>query len=239
MTPTAPVDAPLVDVAIIGGTGKLGMALAARFARAGHVVAIGSRVASKAVDAAATVTERLGYLSTTVYGAENAAAAAIEGVVVVAVPYDGLNDDLRELAPSIGERVVVSAVVPVRFVTGEGPTHVDVPEGSAGERLAAMLPAARVVGALQTLSFVTLRDIDRDVDSDIILTGDDAAAKTTVAALLTSLGGGRMIDGGPLRNSRYVEQLTVLLLSMNKHYRRHTGVRISDLPDELVRGSWT
>ncbi len=157
---------------------------------------------------------------------------------MIAVPYEGLDEIVGGLVEPIGDRIVVSAVVPMRFVPGAGAVTVDVAEGSACERIAATLPAARVVGALQTLSYVTLRDADRPVDSDIVLTGDDAGAKAAVAQLLGALAGARVVDGGGLRNSRLVEQLTVLLVSINARYRRHTGVRITDLPDDLV-ATWT
>jgi NADPH-dependent F420 reductase len=235
VTPT-PASMPdrAIEVGLIGGTGKLGTALAARFARAGHSVVIGSRVASRAIDAAAAIEQQLGSVPGRVRGAPNTTAAAVAGVVVIAIPYEGLRDVVAELARPTTGGIVVSAVVPVRFVKGEGPSHIDVREGSACEEIAALLPGARVIGALQTLSFVTLRNLDSDIGSDIILTGDDAAAKSTVAALLTSLAGIRTIDGGALRNSRYVEQLTVLLLAINSRYGRHTGIRITDLPDDLV-----
>lgn len=235
MTPT-PASMPDValEVGLIGGTGRLGTALAARFASAGHSVVIGSRVASRAIDAAAAIEQQLGSVPGQVRGAANTTAAAVAGVVVIAIPYEGLRDVVTELAGPTSGGIVVSAVVPVRFVKGEGPSRIDVREGSACEEIAALLPGARVIGALQTLSFVTLRNLDSDIGSDIILTGDDAAAKSTVAALLASLAGVRTIDGGALRNSRYVEQLTVLLLAINSRYRRNTGIRITDLPDDLV-----
>ena len=230
----ASIAQPARTVGIVGGTGKLGMALAARFASAGLSVVIGSRVAAKAIDAATTMGQRLPPRAGMIIGADNATACAVDGVVIIAVPYEGLDDIIADLAQSIGDRVVVSTVVPVRFVKGEGPWQIDVPAGSACEQIAAQLPGARVVGGLQTLSFVTLRELDRPVDSDVILTGDDDSAKALVARLLAALGDVRMIDGGGLRNSRFVEQLTVLLLSINTRYRRHAGVRITDIPEDLV-----
>jgi NADPH-dependent F420 reductase len=228
------VDQSARTVGIVGGTGKLGMALTARFAGAGISVVIGSRVAARAIDAAATFGEGVPSGAGSVVGADNATACAVDGVVIIAVPYDGLDDIVSGLAASIGDRIVVSTVVPLRFVKGEGPASTAVPAGSACEQIAAQLPGARVVGALQTLSYVTLKDLARSVDSDIILTGDDAAAKAVVAHLLSALRGARVIDGGALRNSGFVEQLTVLLLSINARYRRHAGVRITDIPDHLV-----
>jgi NADPH-dependent F420 reductase len=230
----ASIDQPVRAVGIVGGTGKLGMALAARLASAGVSVVIGSRVVVKAVDAASTLADTVGADAGAIVGADNATACAVDGVVIIAVPYEGIDDIIAGLVEPIGARIVVSTVVPMRFVKGQRPRQVDVPAGSACEQIAAQLPSARVVGALQTLSYVTLRDLGRSVDSDVILTGDDDAAKSAVAGLLSALHGARMIDGGALRNSRFVEQLTVLLLSINGRYRRHTGVRVTDLPDELI-----
>ena len=225
-------------VGIVGGTGKLGLALAVRLASAGHPVVIGSRVPSRAVDAAATLSQDVPATASTITGAENSAACAAAEVVIVAVPYDGLDAIVSDIAPSIGDRIVVSAVVPMRFVRGEGAAAVDVPAGSAAEHIARELPSAHVVGALQTISYVTLRDVNTSLDSDIVLTGDDDAAKAIVADLLAGLRDVRMIDGGGLRSSRFVEQLAVLLVSINARHRRHSGVRITDLPDDVVAAHW-
>jgi NADPH-dependent F420 reductase len=225
------------NVGIAGGTGKLGTALALRLASAGNTVVIGSRSVGRAVETATTISAALRGDGGAVTGGDNAAACAVDGVVIITVPYEGLDDTLAGLAGAIGDRIVVSTVVPMRFVSGDGFSAVDVPAGSASEQVAAQLPAARVVGALQTLSYVVLRDLTRAVDSDVILTGDDHRAKRVVAHLLSTLAGVRIVDGGALRNSRHVEQLTVLLLSINGRYRRHTGVRITDLPDSAL-GGW-
>ncbi len=227
-------DRSVCSVGIVGGTGKLGTALALRLATAGHNVVLGSRVAARAAAAALDLSRELPGSAGTITGADNARSCAVDGIVVIAVPYDGLDDIIRPLAPAIGDRVVVSAVVPARFIKGEGPSAIDVAAGSACEQIAAQLPRARVVGALQTLSHVTLRDIASPVESDVVLTGDDLAAKADAARLLADIAGLRTVDGGALCNSRFVEQLTVLLLSINARYRRHTGVRITDLDDRLV-----
>ena len=225
------------SVALIGGTGKLGSALAARFARAGHEVVIGSRDAARAEQSASALAEALGEGGAPrVRGTGNALAAAATDVVVLTVPFDAQVATLRGLADAADGRIVVSTSVPVRFVAGAPPIHVDVAEGSASEQVAALLPRARVVGALHTVSSATLAKLDRPLDADVLITGDDQAAKTVVAELVRSLPGLRVVDGGPLRNARYVEELTVLLLAINMRVRRNTGVRITNLPDDLAFG---
>jgi 8-hydroxy-5-deazaflavin:NADPH oxidoreductase len=220
-------------VALVGGTGKLGSALAARFAQAGYDVVIGSRDAAKAEQAAAALAQAIAG-GGRVSGGANADAVAAAQVVVVTVPFEAQEATLRDLAGAVGERVVISTAVPLRYVEGIGPTHVDVAEGSASQQVAALLPHARVVGALHTVSSATLARTEGRLDADVLITGDDAAAKVVVARLLGSLAGLRVVDAGPLRNSRYVEQVTVLLLSINKRVQRSTGVRIVNLPDELA-----
>jgi NADPH-dependent F420 reductase len=225
---------PVAVVALIGGTGKLGTALAARFARAGHDVVIGSRDAGRAAQVASRLAGAGEGVGGHVRGATNADAVAASDVVVITVPFDAQAATLRDLAGAVGERVAVSTAVPVRFVDGDGPIHVDVDAGSASEQAAVLLPRARVVGALHTVSSAKLAKLDNALDGDVLITGDDADAKVTVAGLLASLGGIRAVDAGPLRNSRYVEQLTVLLLSINTRVRRNTGIRVTNLPDELA-----
>lgn len=224
-----------MTVALIGGTGKLGSALAARFARAGHRVVIGSRDAGRAEQAASMLAQAIrGGGSPEVRGTGNAVAAAMADVVVVTVPFDAQEDTLLGLADAVADRVLVSTAVPVRFRQQMAPVHVEVKQGSASEQVAALLPRARVVRALHTISSTRLANLNRDLDADILVTGDDAYAKMVVAELLGSLPGARVVDGGPLCNSRYVEQLTVLLLTINARVHRNTGVRITNLPDELA-----
>ena len=220
-------------VALVGGTGKLGSALALRLALGGHRVVIGSRDAARARQSAAEANDRLGARLHPIAGDSNGRAVEHADVVVVTVPYDAQAATLRDLAAAVGDRVVVSTAVPVRF-TGGQPEHVAVPEGSACEQVAVLLPGARVVGALHTVSSATLGKLDREVAADVIVTGDDDGAKRVAAGILSALPGVRAVDGGPLRNARYVEQFTVLLLAINMRARRNTGIRITNLPDEMT-----
>jgi NADPH-dependent F420 reductase len=220
-------------IALIGGTGKLGSGLAARLARAGHDVVIGSRDPVRAEAAAHAVVDALsGEHVVRVRGAANDAAAAAAEVVVLAVPFDAQRVTVEGLAAAVGDRVVVSTAVPVDFVKGSSPVHVEVEEGSAAEQVAALLPGARVVGALHTVSSAKLGRLDRQLDGDVLVTGDDHPAKVVVADVLASLPALRPVDAGPLENSRHVERLAVLLLTINGRTRRNTGVQITNLPDD-------
>jgi 8-hydroxy-5-deazaflavin:NADPH oxidoreductase len=223
------------SVGLLGGTGRSGPGLALRFAMAGVRVHIGSRDAAKGIEAAEKVSTRLAALGREgageVTGHTNAEAAALTQTVFVTVPYEGQQALLRELAPALAGRVVVSTVVPMRWDPALGPVAVEVAEGSAAEQAAALAPGARVVAGFHSLSSAVLGNPARRVGSDVIVTGDDAEAKKLVIELAELIGGVRGVDGGPLRYARFSEGLTVLLLSINRVHKAHTGVVITDLPD--------
>jgi 8-hydroxy-5-deazaflavin:NADPH oxidoreductase len=218
-------------IALIGGTGPEGRGLATRFALAGHTVVIGSRDAARATHAAVEVTARLqaaGHANLAVAGAANADAAAGAELVVLAVPYEAQRTTLEALEPALAAKIVIDAVVPVRFE--RGPRPIEVPEGSAAEQAAALLPRSRVIGAFHTIAAETLLDPTAALHEDVLVTGDDAEAKALVRALAEEIAGVRTVDAGPLRYSRFVEGITVLLIGINGRYHAHAGVRIEGLP---------
>jgi 8-hydroxy-5-deazaflavin:NADPH oxidoreductase len=222
-------------VALLGGTGKLGPGLAMRFARAGIPVLIGSRDAEKGVAAAAEITAKLqaaGPGAAPVEGMDNLWAAERGRVAVITVPFEGQAGLLPGLAKALDGKVVVSTAVPVRFAEGVGPVHVDVPEGSAAQQAAAMLPGAHLAGAFHSVSSAELKRLSRDVEGDVIVTGDDAEAKATAMELVRLVPALRPVDGGPLHCARYCEELTVLLLTVNAIHRTHAGVLLTNLPPE-------
>jgi NADPH-dependent F420 reductase len=163
-----------------------------------------------------------------VTGAENKGAAAQADVAVVAVPYEAQAATLDALKEALTGKVVISAVVPVRFERGARP--VEVLEGSAAEQAAVLLPESKVIGAFHTVSAVTLQDPAARIDEDVLITGDDAEAKALVRELVESLLGARAVDAGPLRYSRFVEGITVLLIGINGRYKSHAGIRVTGLP---------
>lgn len=222
------------SVALLGGTGRSGPGLALRFALKGVRVHIGSRDASKGVEAARAVAARLEELGHGrvggVSGHTNAEAATVADTVFLTVPYEGQAALLRELARTLDGRIVVSTVVPMRWDGALGPVAVEVPEGSAAEQAAALCPGARVVAGFHSLSSAVLSKPDRRIDADVVVMGDDGGAKRVAMDLAELIDGVRAVDGGALRYARFSEGLTVLLLSINRVYRAHTGVVITDLP---------
>jgi 8-hydroxy-5-deazaflavin:NADPH oxidoreductase len=216
------------SVAIIGGTGPLGKGLAARLVRAGVAVALGSRRPERAREAAEEVRGWLGDDAPALGAGGNAEVVADADVVVVAVPYDGLEPILEQLGETLAGRLVVSAVNPLTF-DDRGPLPVPVAEGSAAERVAARCPGARVVAALHSVSSRELKRLAVPLDDDVPVLGDDEEAVAEVASLLGRIEGCRPVAAGPLRLSRVAEDLTCLLLSVNRRHRAHTGMRFSRL----------
>ena len=149
---------------------------------------------------------------------------------MITVPYDGHRATLESLRAVLAGKIVVDAAVPMLF--DRGPRPIEVEEGSATEEAAAVLPESRVIGAFHNLSAEVLLDPQASVDADVLVTGNDAEAKSAVRALAEQIEGVRAVDAGPLRFSRFVENLTVLLIGINGRYRAHTGVRIAGLPAE-------
>jgi NADPH-dependent F420 reductase len=200
-------------VAIIGGTGAEGLGLALRFSRAGCRVLIGSRDLARAQAGAARVPGATGLL--------NVAAAAQAEFVVLTVPatkrvhaLDSVRDHLRPGAILID-------------------TSVHIPPDPAAEPLRPP-PGVALVVAFQTVSAQLLQDAGRPLDSDVLLCGDDAAAKAGVAALIHLLPGARPVDAGPLKSAPLLESLASLLIAINRRYKvKHSGVRITGLPDPL------
>ncbi|MGH3508866.1 MAG: NADPH-dependent F420 reductase [Nocardioidaceae bacterium] len=213
------------DVAVIGGTGPQGKGLAYRFARHGRSVVIGSRSAERAAAAAAEIAARVP--TATVAGATNRDAAESAPLVVVAVPYDGHDALVTELADVFAGRTVISCVNPLGF-DKLGPFGLAVPAGSAAEALAALAPGAAVVGAFHHVSAVTLWGPSEYLDhEDVLVCGDDPAAKQTVIELARTVTGRDGVDAGPLRMARQLEPLTAVLINVNKRYKVRSGIRVA------------
>jgi NADPH-dependent F420 reductase len=219
-------------VGILGGTGDQGHGLARRFALAGlRVVMIGSRDAGRAA-ARADVLNRdvsTGDGALQVSGASNADVCTAADIVVVAVPYEGHAATLEALRPRLAGKIVVDCVNPLGF-DERGAYPIPVPAGSAAQEAAELLPDSRVVAAFHHTSAVQLLDPERStVDMDVLVLGDDRAATDTVQALAGLIPGMRGIYAGRLRNAGQVEALTANLVAINRRYKAHAGVRITDV----------
>jgi NADPH-dependent F420 reductase len=209
-------------VGILGGTGDQGRGLALRLAMAGLTVTVGSRSAERAVSAAA----ELGH---GVAGLGNAECAEGADIVIVAVPWDGHADLLRDMRPHLAGKTVIDCVNPLGF-DKQGAFALTVPEGSAAEQAASILSESSVVAAFHHVSAVLLLDPSYDtIDTDILVLGDDRAATDAVERLIALIPGMRGVFAGRLRNAHQVEALTANLISVNRRYKAHAGIRVTDV----------
>jgi NADPH-dependent F420 reductase len=194
----------------------------------GYRVLIGSRQAERAQAAAADVIDSIAR-SAQVEGMTNDAAAEAADVVVVAVPWEGHELLLQSLAPSLAGKIVVDCVNPLGF-DNRGAFALEVPEGSAAEQAASLLTDSTVVAAFHHVSAILLLDRDVEaIETDVLVLGDDRAATDLVQGLVDQIPGMRGVYGGRLRNTRQVEAFTANLVSINRRYKAHAGLRITDV----------
>ncbi|WP_330457535.1 NADPH-dependent F420 reductase [Streptomyces sp. NBC_00820] len=220
-----PWDLPDVSglvVGVLGGTGPQGKGLAHRLAKAGQKVIIGSRAAERAQAAA----EELGY---GVEGADNAETARRSDIVIVAVPWDGHGATLTALREDLAGKLVVDCVNPLGF-DKQGAYALTPEEGSAAQQAAALLPDSRVTAAFHHLSAVLLEDPEtEEINTDVMVLGDKRADTDLVQALAGRIPGMRGVYAGRLRNAHQVEGLVANLISVNRRYKAHAGLRVTDV----------
>jgi NADPH-dependent F420 reductase len=221
-------DPTTATIGILGGTGDQGRGLAYRFARAGLRVVIGSRTPERATSAAAEIAAMPG-VTGQVVGQENADCARAAEIVIVAVPWDGHAETLSALREPLAGKVVVDCVNPLGF-DAHGPYAVPVAEGSAAQQAESLLPSSRVCAAFHHVSSVLLSDpAVETVELDVMVLGDDRAAVDAVIALAGHIDGVRGVYAGRLRNAGQVEALTANFIAINRRYKAHAGLRITDV----------
>jgi NADPH-dependent F420 reductase len=211
-------------IGILGGTGPQGRGLARRFAAAGHGVVLGSRSVERAQQVAADYAD-LGDVT----GGSNADAAAAD-LVVITVPYDGHAALLAELVGPLTGKIIVDCVNPLGF-DAQGPYALPVEAGSAAQEAQQLLPGSTVVAAFHHVSAVLLDDpsVTR-LEGDVLVLGEDRGAVQTVCELATAIPGARGVYAGRLRLAGQVEAMTANLIAINRRYKAHAGLRVTDLP---------
>lgn len=213
------------SVAIIGGTGAEGGGLAARLAKAGVPVRIGSRSIEKAQASA----KQIGGPAT---GHTNADAARGAGIVILTVPLSAQVETLKSIRGSLEPgTILVDATVPLEVAIGGRVSRMlTLWDGSAAQQAARLLPGVPVVAAFHALSADALAKLDHPLDCDALICGDSAEAKAQVSQLAAMIPGVRPIDAGPLDNARLLESAAALLISLNlRHKVKESGMRITGL----------
>ncbi len=203
-------------VAVVGGTGPFGTALAVRLREAGAVPVIGSRDRVRA----ASIAAELG-----VEGAANDAAVRAAELVVLAVNADAALDTARELRDVIGATPVLSVASELRFT--EGGVLPSPEAASLAERMQDELEGP-VLAGLHSLAAASL-GAKEPPDEDAFICGDDRDAKELALELVSGLVSGRALDAGPLKSARALEGLTAVIVNLNKRYRAHAGIRVTGI----------
>ena len=204
-----------MKVAIVGGTGAFGRALAKRLAEIGSDdVVVGSRDSERARSTA----EELG-----VVGGRNQDVVGDVDLVVLAVKSNATLETAAELADTIGKTPVLCVASDLRFTdAGVLPGR---HQGSLAEEVARIVRGP-VASGFQ--SFAAANVVEGD-PGDALICGEDSDAKNLALELAEHLGA-RGIDAGPLANSRALEGMTSVILNVNKRYKVHAGIRLTGLP---------
>ncbi len=211
-------------VGVLGGTGDQGRGLARRLGLAGNRVIIGSRNPARAIAAAASIGS-----PPQITGASNEEAARAADAVIAAIPWEGHRDLLAQLADVLAGKILIDCVNPLAF-DSRGAYPLPVEEGSAAQQAAQVLPGCTVVGAFHHVSAPLLLDPEvAELDLDIMVLGDNRDATDLVQALAEQIPGVRGIYAGRLRNCAQVEALAANLVSINRRYKAHAGLRITDI----------
>jgi NADPH-dependent F420 reductase len=208
-----------VRVAILGGTGSFGGALAHRLVALGEdEIVIGSREGARA-------RARANELGEGVEGASNEEAASDVDLAVLAVAADAALETARSLAAALGSTPLLSVASALTF--GASGVLADPDRLSLAERVQQLVSAPVVAG----LHSIGARNLDRaPPHEDALVCGDDAGAKELALAFAAKLVSGRALDAGPLASARTLEGLTAVIVNLNRRYRAHAGISVTGLP---------
>lgn len=214
-----------ITLAIVGGTGNLGSALALRLAAPGVRVIIGSRVREKALKVVESLKKTLA--KGNLEGQANEEAVKEAEFVVIAVPYEGHAKMVTDLKGQLAGKTVIDAVVPLKkgkpFVPPAGSALLE-----AQETLGKEVP---VVGALHNISAADLLEPNASL-GDVLVCGDSDSAKQKVMEIIQRLGA-RAFDAGPAANAYIIEGLTGVLIHLNRKYKsKHGSVRITGIGEK-------
>ena len=213
----------------LGGTGEEGKGLAFRLALAGESVMIGSRDEARAVEAAEEVNDLLGRQVAT--GADNFQTAEESDIVFVTVPYSAQAMLLGAVGKYLRSKIVINVIAPMNFVRGVGAQAINIESGSAAEEAQELVPESFVVSAFQNVSAAELVLPNIPMVGDVLVCGDDKDSKQRVMELVCLIDKLKPVDGGMLFNSKYVEQITPLLVNINRLYKTHSGIHITGLEE--------
>ena len=218
---------PNLSLAIIGGTGKEGSAIAARFAKAGVRTLIGSRDAAKAQNMANTINSKFNINS--VEGYTNRDATAKADIVLLAIPYDGMKPILEDIKPAVPGKIIINIA---SSLDQEKKSRARInPAGSIAAEIQQFFGEnAKVVDAFQNISPEQLEKFDEKIETDVLVVGADREARDLVIGLIKKIGIDAF-DAGMIQNAVVVETMTAALIAINIRYKvKGAGIRIVGVP---------
>jgi 8-hydroxy-5-deazaflavin:NADPH oxidoreductase len=216
-----------VHVGILGGTGPAGRGLSVRLAHAGVTVTMGSRDAARAAEVVYEVRERWPALNLPIDGADNAAAATAE-LVVVATPWDSAVPTVRSLWEPLAGKVVVSMA---NALVKEGREMLALvpPRGSVAAAVQAALPESLVAAALHHLPASEMEDLESGLEADVLVCSDHPQATAATVGLVELMAGLRPLDAGSLSQASAIEAFTAVCITLNIRHKAHSTVRMLGL----------
>ncbi len=217
----------LPSIGYLGGTGPAGSALAVRLASVGYRGVIGSRTAQRGHEVAAELIAKWPSHALSLTGGDNAAAAQCD-VIVLATPWDSAATTVTELADALRGKVVITMANALIRVGKEFQPLIP-PRGSIAAHVQAAIPASHVVAAFQHLPATELGALDHEVDSDVLICSDNAAATKTVSEIVSHIAGCRPLNAGLLSNALAIEALTAVLLQLNVRYKTRVAPRFTGI----------
>lgn len=218
-----------MKISIIGGTGEQGFGIALRLAKAGEEIIIGSRKKEKAIETALKIKKLVN--NANISGENNQDAAKKGDLIILSVPLNAIPEILANIKVFIKNKIVVDVTNPLESVIGGDYIRtINLWQGSAIEFCKSCAKEAKWVKALNNVSATVLQDLSKRVEYDVIVCSDHEDAKKIVMKLVEKIEGVRAIDGGPLENSRIVEQLTALLLYVGRNKKvPYVGIRFTGI----------
>ena len=156
--------------------------------------------------------------------------------MILSVPFRNQSETLANLSGALSPgQLLIDATVPLAAaVSGKATRMLGVWQGSAAEQAREMVPeGVRVVAGLHTVSAASLADLENPLEQDVLLCGDSREDKAQAAHLIERIEGLRCVDCGRLEMARIAESLTALLIAVNARYKRHAGIRLTDLDASL------
>ena len=218
-------------IGFLGGTGPEGKGLALRFAMAGHEIYIGSRDINKSQEASSQILKELKPIMPIlpiIRGESNENTCRYSEVLFITVPFNAQSELVGGLKYLLANQIIVSTVVPMIFKNGK-PSTIAVEEGSAAEQIQKIIPTKKIISAFHNVSAVELLNPNSIIEGDVVICGDDQKAKDVIIELTKNIKDLRAIDGGDLDSSSIIENITVLLLTINKKYKTRTNIQIKGI----------